>query len=349
MKRFDSLKYLMASIFVLFLVLGINAQFTIPNNNVAFNANQSIWMSTDIAAIVQGIKGEGVLSGAGVTAQGSPDLTVAVASGTVIIAGAAVSVSSGNLSIAAGGSTNPRIDIVSVNSGGTKTVTSGTTAANPAPPAIPASSVLLAMVYVPALDTTIESNQITDKRVSVFQAATGLLKGSNSQIVAATAGTDYLAPTTPGVTRQTVSTISGAVATGTGTIPYDDTTPQITEGDQYMSLAITPTLATNWLQIDVVINISNNTNGRYQVAALFQDSTVNALEATAMWSQTLGENVNLKLTHHMQAATTSATTFRVRAGGYLASTTTFNGVGGARRFGGVSASSMTIREYVPGP
>jgi U3 small nucleolar RNA-associated protein 20 len=49
--------------------------------------------------------------------------------------------------------------------------------------------------------------------------------------------------------------------------------------------------------------------------------------------------------HYMTAGTTSSTTFRVRAGAAGAATTTFNGTAGARKFGGVASSSITITEY----
>jgi hypothetical protein len=48
----------------------------------------------------------------------------------------------------------------------------------------------------------------------------------------------------------------------------------------------------------------------------------------------------------MTSGTTSATTFKVRAGANAAGTTTFNGTAGARLFGGVMASSMVIREVL---
>lgn len=146
---------------------------------------------------------------------------------------------------------------------------------------------------------------------------------------------------------QAVNTQTGAVATGTTTIPFDDTIPQITEGTEFMTLAITPTNAANKLRIRVVINISNGTNSRYQIAALFQDATAGALQATSMFSATNGEVVNLVLEYTMTAGTIVATTFRVRAGSHSAGTTTFNGVSAARIFGGVYASSITIEEYVP--
>ena len=57
-------------------------------------------------------------------------------------------------------------------------------------------------------------------------------------------------------TVQVVNTQTGAVDTGTTAMPCDDTIPQNTEGDEFMTLAITPTSATNKLKIDVVFNIN---------------------------------------------------------------------------------------------
>ena len=140
--------------------------FDIPDNDVATHADQSRWMSTDIDILVAGLAGVGVVSGCGVTAQGSPDMTVAIAAGTIRIAsGGQVAVTSGNGTITAADATNPRIDLVSASDTGTKTVTAGTANATPKSPALPSGHVALAMVYVPANDTTISSGQITDKRV----------------------------------------------------------------------------------------------------------------------------------------------------------------------------------------
>ena len=53
--------------------------FTIPDNDVAgVPARQSPWYSTDIAILVAAIGGTGVLTGCDVTAQGSPNMTLAV-------------------------------------------------------------------------------------------------------------------------------------------------------------------------------------------------------------------------------------------------------------------------------
>lgn len=144
---------------------------------------------------------------------------------------------------------------------------------------------------------------------------------------------------------QVVNTQTGAVATGTTLVPYDDTIPQNTEGDEYMTLAITPKSATNKLKIDVVFNACHSA-GVAIIVALFQDTTANALAAAEVYAGFATDLRNIKFTHYMTSGTTSATTFKVRAGGQTGSagTLTFNGTGSARKFGGVMASSITITE-----
>lgn len=143
---------------------------------------------------------------------------------------------------------------------------------------------------------------------------------------------------------QVVSTQTGAVATMTALIPGDDTIPQITEGTEVMTRAITPTNASNILEIEVVVNVGNGgTSTEWMTAALFQDSTANAL-ACGFTYAAANTPVQVVFKHRMVAGTTSATTFRVRFGGNTANTFTFNGLGGGRYFGGVLASSITVRE-----
>ncbi len=147
---------------------------------------------------------------------------------------------------------------------------------------------------------------------------------------------------------QYVSSLTGAVATGTTVLPYDDTIPQNTEGDQYMSLAITPKSALSTLIIDVVWNGAHAAGGgTYLGVALFQDSTADALKAAAALQA--GDNYLMPYAfrHVMTSGTTSATTFKVRAGMAAAGTVTFNGTAGARKYGGVMASSITIEERMP--
>lgn len=149
-----------------------------------------------------------------------------------------------------------------------------------------------------------------------------------------------------GSIAQVASTVTGSSSTGTTQIPNDNTIPQNTEGDQYMTLAITPTNASSKLLINAVWNGSNDTAVGMAVA-LFQDSTANALAVCANTVAGAGEVISVPLTYSMTASTTSSTTFKIRAGGLSSGTTNFNGSGGNRLFGGAYASSITITEVLP--
>lgn len=158
---------IIALLLTLLLASPAQAQFTIPNVADAFHTSQAQIDKVDLDIIVAGINGTGVVSGCAVTAQGSPNMTVAVEAGTVRVGQNVVDVTAGNATITTANGTNPRFDLIVVNNSGTKSVTAGTAAAAPSFPAIPANSVVLAAVYVPASDTTIASNQIVDKRVLI--------------------------------------------------------------------------------------------------------------------------------------------------------------------------------------
>ena len=178
------------------------------------------------------------------------------------------------------------------------------------------------------------------------QTANTVWAGPSSGSAAAPAFRALVAADKPaGSVIQRVNTQTGSVSTGTTQMPLDDTIPQNTEGDEYMTLAITPTNASNILYIDVLLNAATTVGAGSQFSvALFQDSTAGALAAVAQGAIDSGQMMSVRLTHKMTAGTTSATTFKVRAGGNGAGTTTFNGRSSGRIFGGVMASSITITE-----
>jgi hypothetical protein len=173
--------------------------------------------------------------------------------------------------------------------------------------------------------------------INVSGTVTGTLPVANG-------GTGVTACTIVG---QFVSTETGTMATGTGTIPLDNTIPQNTEGTEFMTVAITPKSATSKLKIDVVFNGANSVGANNIIAALFQDSTANALACSFVTAPGAAYGCQVKFTHIMTSGTTSSTTFKVRAGGNGASTTTFNGSAGASYFGGSIASSISITEFLP--
>jgi len=137
--------------------------FTIPNQADAGTSSQSEVDAVDFGILVAAYNGTGVVTGGAVTS--NSNMTVAVAAGTVMIAGTHYAISDGNATIGTADSSNPRFDLISINTSGALVVTAGTAAANPVFPSLPSNTATLAAVHVPAGDTAIATAQITDKRV----------------------------------------------------------------------------------------------------------------------------------------------------------------------------------------
>ena len=134
------------------------------------------------------------------------------------------------------------------------------------------------------------------------------------------------------------------LAYGNTAMPFDDSIPQKTEGNEYMQLAITPTSASNKLKIQVVWNGARDNSGEL-VLGLFKDSDNDALAAIAEYA-TVNQIHNMTLVHYMTAPGVSAVLFKVMVGWANNPTplVSFNGVSGGRKFGGVMSSSITITE-----
>ncbi len=142
---------------------------------------------------------------------------------------------------------------------------------------------------------------------------------------------------------KTQTTLGTTTLTGTTLIPFDNTIPQSTEGTNFFSVAFTPSAIGNLIRIETTIY------GAYSVAAhvtaaLFQDSTANALAAVAAQTTTTNQDVNLTLVYQFTASSTSATTLKLNVGGSTAGTFTMNGSAGTATFGGVATSSFRITE-----
>jgi hypothetical protein len=129
----------------------------------------------EIDALTMALKRDGVVSGAGVTASATPDMNVNVAAGQIRSGDTLVSVVAAALAVTAADATNPRKDIVVSSSAGALSVVAGTAAPVPKPPALPAGSILLAVVDVAAGDTAINATEIHNRRLIVPQIATSNL------------------------------------------------------------------------------------------------------------------------------------------------------------------------------
>ena len=155
--------------------------FRVPNEVDAGVPDQAELDSFDLSIIAAGSARTGIVSGCAVTAQGSPDMTLAVAAGIHMVKGIASNVAAGNVTITAAHATLDRYDLVLADNAGTKSVLAGTPAANPV---FPTAGMLdadgnlaldvFAAVRVPAAATSIVASNIIDKRVFIKEPA-GLL------------------------------------------------------------------------------------------------------------------------------------------------------------------------------
>ena len=146
-----------------------------------------------------------------------------------------------------------------------------------------------------------------------------------------------------GSVLQVVNSQTSTYASGTTIIPSDNTIPQITEGTQFLSLAITPISATSKLLFTITLSLSPSVAASCN-AALFQDSTANAIASGASYQAAGTGLISIPLAYFMTSGTTSSTTFTVRAGMNIAGTLSLNGAGSPGVFNGTCYSSITITE-----
>jgi len=147
-----------------------------------------------------------------------------------------------------------------------------------------------------------------------------------------------------GSVLQVKNVVLRTLVSTSSSIPFDNTIPQITEGAEAFTLAITPSNASSKLKISAYGMGASATNNRQLIFALFKDTTADALAVSIGGFQAAGTaEMGINLEHFMTAGTTNAITFRLRFAsnngtGYL------NGSGSEQRFGGSAATGMTIME-----
>lgn len=143
------------------------------------------------------------------------------------------------------------------------------------------------------------------------------------------------------VQRQYLS--DGAYATGTASIPNDDTIPQISEGTQFVSLAISPTSSLNAICAETRGLFTTNAAGEYITMALYNGATDSI--ACSVSSQNAADPQMQTLYNQRVGGTTSPITYTVRAGTASgANATYFNGWSAGRQRGGVMNSYLRLDE-----
>ena len=163
----------------------------------------------------------------------------------------------------------------------------------------------------------------------------------------------------PGTVEQFIYSNTSAAIECATVMPWDDTIPQNTEGDEVLTATITPKNTNNYLVIDFVGVGSCNLQYPCCVA-LFRDAVANAIAATT-WGCDNGKeysqnwNIPISLKFVMPAGTINPITFKIRvgcgigagagSGAYINSFYDSGSVAQVRVFGGVAATTLTITEY----
>lgn len=167
----------------------------------------------------------------------------------------------------------------------------------------------------------------------------------------------------PGTVLAENVTLDSAVATNTGTVPNDNTTPLNTEGSQFMSLTLSAPAVEGVWELEHVGNYaSSNTDNGIQVFACLGNSglgsSTDALVATrAGRPATAGAVTTATLKYRLPVNSSAydspgvafpGTTAlaAIRAGTSTAGTTTFNGSAGAGLYNGTYYSSLILRSIM---
>lgn len=142
---------------------------------------------------------------------------------------------------------------------------------------------------------------------------------------------------------QRVGNTTGAYSSNATTIPIDNTTPQSTEGTELLTQAITPKSATSKLVVEVTLVMACTTAPDTAAIALFQDAGTDAIAANCCGVDGYGDPKTLR--YEVTSGSTTARTFKVRAG-CNTNALLINGVNGVGAvMNSLCATSITITEY----
>lgn len=137
---------------------------------------------------------------------------------------------------------------------------------------------------------------------------------------------------------------SGAVRSTTIQIPFDDTIPQVSEGAEFLSVLYTPKKIGNIILVRTSALVSSSVGNRFAVSSICKNGLADSKAAAAMSLIAGGDIGQIAVDYSEVIPSLRQTKWSLRAGLGAVGTLTFNGVGGARRFGGVASSLIEVVE-----
>lgn len=200
------------------------------------------------------------------------------------------------------------------------------------------------------LDTgTDDAKFATAKAINDSHNVPSVAPGTSGNVMTSD-GTDWISSSAytampVGTVLQCVTGTYAANADLTTDLPFDDTIPQNTEGNEILTVSITPKSTTNRLRVHVSTSYGENSVDGYASFAVFKDTTADALFAHGIEVLGGGTQMGFALSFHFEyvPGSVSSTTLKLRAGSNTG-TMRLNGTIGGRIFGGVAATVMTVTE-----
>lgn len=126
---------------------------------------------------------------------------------------------------------------------------------------------------------------------------------------------------------------------------FDNTIPQITEGNEVLTLAYTPKFADSKLQITAVLEGSmKNTAADQALMALFKDTTADAIKAQTWYTGAISSHISGCIIHEENANDTSSRTYKLRAGGVTYDFYVNGNAAGVQLLGGTASTCLKIIE-----
>lgn len=161
--------------------------------------------TAEIQNWMEGSKGNGILNGGGVVTSADVDLELDFTAFVAMVGGNLVVVSAGNITLAAADASDPRSDMVVVDSSGSVTKVDGTattenSTTQPRPPlgTKDAGDLILATSYLPAMATVVLDANVFDRRIERNEpSAVSLIPRAQSALADAL-GVNQLATNTVG-------------------------------------------------------------------------------------------------------------------------------------------------------
>lgn len=159
--------------------------------------------------------------------------------------------------------------------------------------------------------------------LAVANGGTGATSAANARTnLGLVIGTDVLAPTGSGASltgfkkiAQIVRFESQSLGSSTATITWDDSIPQISEGDQFITQAFTPTNASSTIYVRLEIPVYNrNATAQAIIAALFLNDDTNAKAVASGYPGTANQWDGILTISKSMTAWSGAKTFSVRLG-----------------------------------